>query len=202
MSPALQLARRALAASALVLSACLPWAAHADPVTYDAFLEGSGISVYSATGATTGAGAWSGTLADSPFPVPTLPLSLLTVVNYTYDAVNNLLAGDFEFTSQDFNSTITGLLSGSFLSGDFDLGGQLFVNYDIRRGTGTFNGANGYLIALLDFTPAVGGFGTYAEVATGQFSVPEPATSALVGMGLLGLLWLRRTARMPLARAT
>lgn len=199
MSHALRFARRLLAA----LAFALPVAAQADPVTYDAFLEGTGISVYNATSASAGSGAWSGTLADSPFPMQTNPLSLLSVVSFTFDSVNNLLSGNFEFTSaDDFSSTITGLLSGNFLAGDFEAGGQLFVNYDIRGGTGSFNRANGYLIALLDFTPAVGGFGSYGEVATGQFSVPEPATSVLVGMGLLGLLGLRRTARMPLTRAT
>jgi PEP-CTERM motif len=32
-------------------------------------------------------------------------------------------------------------------------------------------------------------------------TVPTPATLTLVGAALLGLLWQRRTARMPLARA-
>ena len=196
MSLALQLARRVLVAAAFVL----PAAVHASPITYDAFLEGSGIAVYSATSASTGSGAWSGTLADSPFPVPTHPLSLLTVVNFTFDTANNLLSGDFEFTSAlDFSSTILGLISGSFLSGDFDNGGQLFLNYDIRGGTGSFSGANGYLISLWNTAPTGGGFGAFAEVATGQFSVPAPATVALVSLGLLGLLWQRRVMRNALA---
>ena len=98
-----------------------------------------------------------------------------------------------------FSSTVLGLLSGGFLSGDFDNGGQLFLNYDIRGGTGSFSGANGYLISLWDTAPAGGGFGAYAEVATGQFSVPAPPTVALVSLGLLGLLWQRRATRDALA---
>jgi len=198
MTHALKLARRLLAAAAFLL----PLAAMAGPaVTYDAFLEGSGITVYDAT---TGSGAWLGTLSDSPFPVQTNPLSLLSRVNFNFDTMNNLLSGDFEFTAMnDFGSTILGFLSGSFVQGDFDTVGQLFLNYDIRGGTGSFDGAIGYLISFLDVVadPAGGGFGTYAEVATGQFAVAEPATLALVGMALLGLAWQRRGSRQALALA-
>lgn len=181
MTHALSTARRLIAAAALVL----PPVAQADPVTYDAFLEGSGITVYDAV---TGRGAWTGTLADAPFPVPDRQLSLLTVVSFSFDSTNNVLGGDFEFTSLDFTSTIVGLLSGSFLSGDADGGGQLFLNYDIRGGTGAFDRANGNLISLFEFTPSGGGFGTYTEAATGQFSVPEPSMAALSALGLVGVL--------------
>ena len=73
------------------------------------------------------------------------------------------------------------------------------MNFDIRGGTGSFSGANGYLISLWDTAPNGGDFGAYAEVATGQFSVPAPATVALVSLGLLGLLWQRRVMRNALA---
>ena len=150
-----------------------------------------------------GSGAWSGELADSPFPVPTHPLSLLSEVSFNFDVANNLLSGNFEFTSAlDFSSTVLGMVLGSFLSGDFDNGGQLFLNYDIRGGTGSFSGASGFLISLWDTVPTGGGFGTYGEVATGQFTVPTPTTLLLVGLGFVALLWQRRLPRSALeARA-
>ena len=73
------------------------------------------------------------------------------------------------------------------------------MNFDIRGGTGSFSGANGYLISLWDTAPNGGDFGAYAEVATGQFSVPAPATVAQVSLGLLGLLRQRRETRDALA---
>ena len=188
-------ARPLLLAAALALPALLPSLAQATPTTYDAFLEGSGITVHDAG---TGAGAWSGTLIDSPFPLPTQPLSLLTVVNFSFDSLNNALSGDFEFTAAaDFGSTLSGWVTGSFLSGDFDSGGQLALDYNIQNGSGQFLRASGFLISLLDVTALGGGFGSYSEVASGQFVVPAPGTLALAAVGLLALA-LRRSRRQPL----
>jgi hypothetical protein len=105
--------------------------------------------------------------------------------------LSNLLSGDFEFTAaDDFGSTITGLLSASFLSGGFDTGGQLGVDYDIRSGTGRFSGAMGSLVSLVDITAAADG--SFTEVATGRFTVPEPGSLPLIAGALLVLGVLRR----------
>ena len=191
MNRLLARARQLLLGAVIALPGLLPTLAHATPTTYDAFLEGTGITVYNPS---TGDGAWSGTLVDSPFPVPTLPLSLLTVVNFSFDSMSNLLTGDFEFTSAaDFGSTLTGRVTGSFLFGDFETGGQLALDYDIQSGTGQFPRATGFLISLADISPLGGGFGSYSEFASGQFVVPAPGTLALAAVALLALGRGRRT---------
>lgn len=189
----LRFLRQLVLTTAVALPACLPIHAGAAPVTYDAFLEGDGLSLFTVTDAATGSGngAWLGSLADAPFPVPTRPLSLLTRVNFQFDALLGLLSGDFEFTdANDFSSTITGLLSATFLSGGFDTGGQLGLDYTVTGGTGAFGSASGALVSLVDITAATDG--SYREVATGQFSVPEPGSLLLVAGALGALVWMRR----------
>ena len=188
MHRCLRALRQLVLTAAVALPACLPMQASAAPITYDAFLEGSGISLFTVAdpGTGSGSGAWLGSLADAPFPVPARPLSLLTRVNFQFDGLQGLLNGDFEFTdANDFGSTLTGLVTAMFLSGGFDTGGQLSLDYTILAGTGGFGGASGSLISLVDIMAATDG--SYREVAVGQFSVPEPGSLLLVA-GALAML--------------
>ena len=199
MHHALQLARRLLAAFAFVL----PLAAQADPVTLFVPFEGAGNVLV--IDAAAGTGAWTGSIDQSAFPAVPTPLSLVSVVFFQLDALTQTLTGTFEFTTAaDLASTIFGMVSGSYLGLDPDPltnGGQFFVEYAIQGGTGAFLAATGYGLSFLDFDPA-GAFNNYTEAGTLVITVPEPATLVLAGLGLLGLLWQQRRARMPLARST
>ena len=195
MKLALQLARRLLAAAAFAL----PLASHADPVTLFVPFEGAGNVLV--IDAAAGTGAWTGSIDQSPFPAVPAPLSLVSVVFFQLDALTQTLAGTFEFTSAaDLASTLFGQVSGSYADLDIlNTGGQFFVEYTVQGGTGAFSAATGYGLSFLDFDPA-GTFNNYSEAGALVITVPTPATLTLAGLALLGLLWQRRTARMPLPR--
>lgn len=196
MTHAITLARRLLAAAVLVL----PLAAQADPITLFVPFEGAGNVLV--IDAAAGTGGWTGSIDQSPFPAVPTPLSLVSVVLFQLDATTQTLAGTFEFTSAaDLASTLFGQVSGSYADPDIlNTGGQFFVEYSVQGGTGAFSAATGYGLSFLDFAPA-GTFNNYSEAGALVITVPAPATLTLVGLALLGLLWQRRTARMPLARA-
>lgn len=194
MTHVLKLARRFLAAAAFLL----PVAAQADPVTLFVPFEGAGnVLVFDAAA---GTGAWTGSIDQSAFPAVPMPLSLVSVVFFQLDALSQTLSGSFEFTTAaDLASTIFGQVSGSYADLDIlNTGGQFFVEYAIQGGTGAFSGATGYGLSFLDFDPA-GAFNNYTEAGALVITVPEPATLALAGLGLLGLLWQRRRSRFPMA---
>ena len=197
MSHALTFTRRLLAAAALVL----PLAAQADPVPLFVPFEGAGNVLV--IDAVAGTGAWTGSIEQSAFPAVPMPLSLVSVVSFQLDALTRTLAGTFEFTTAaDLASTLFGQVSGSYFDLDIlNMGGQFSIDYTIVGGTGAFSGATGYGLSFIDYDVSPGLFNNYTEAGALVITLPEPATMALAGLGLLGMLWQRRTARMPLARA-
>ena len=184
-------ARRLLLCVAIALP-LLPAAAHAAPVTRDLFFGGEGSLVFDAA---SGNGAWLGTIDESPFPFVDPSLNLLSYVSFVFDRISGHFGGSFEMTlANDFSSTLSGLVDGDLLQGDFASGGQLFVNYTISDGSGQFNKASGFGISLLDFKAPDGGFRDYTEAGVLSFSVPEPGALALAALALLLFAF---TARKP-----
>ncbi len=179
----------------LLLSSCLalPLAAQAAPTTF--FVPDAGAGNLSVFDAMAGTGGWVGSIDAVAPPLVSDPLSLVSFVLFTLDAGTLALNGRFEFTTVDLQSTLFGDVSGTADSADFlTLGGQLSLDYSIRGGSGAYTDASGFGLAFLCFDPA-GGFNNYSEIGLLDFSVPEPATLALLAAGLLGVGLSRRQAR-------
>ena len=75
--------------------------------------------------------------------------------------------------------------------GELHLTGIPCLDYAITGGTGLFAGAYGFGLAFLDFDP-MGTFNNYQESGVLVFSVPAPATLALVLAGLAAVAVSRR----------
>ena len=180
------LAHRALMCLALLA----PTVALAAPTSY--FLPYLGQGNVSVFDATAGTGGWVGSIDEVPDPSNPQPLSLVSVVLFTLDSVNHTLSGSFEFTTTDLLNTLTGDLIGSYVNDDIlNLGGQFSLDYRILAGTGLFEGANGFGLAFVDFDP-LAAFNNYQESGVLVFSVPAPATLALVLAGLAAVAVSRR----------
>ena len=189
MNTLLTRARRALLSPLLCATLLTPFAistATAAPVDYFVPYLGEGnLSVFDATA---GTGGWAGSILEVADPAnPRAPLSLVSVVLFTLDRTAHTLMGSFEFTTTDLLSTLFGELTGTFLDSDIlTNGGQFSVDYRIDGGTGQFARASGFGLAFVNYNPA-GAFNNYDENGVLVFTVPSPATGALVLAGLLAL---------------
>ena len=189
MNTLLTQARRALLSPLLCAALFAPFAigtATAAPVDYVVPYLGEGnLSVFDATA---GTGGWAGSILEVADPTnPNAPLSLVSVVLFTLDRTAHTLMGSFEFTTTDLLSTLYGELTGTFMDSNIlTQGGQFSVDYRIDGGTGQFARASGFGLAFVDYNPA-GTFNNYGERGVLVFTVPSPATGALVLAGLLAL---------------
>jgi len=97
----------------------------------------------------------------------------------------------FSFTGGSLVVTNTSgvtLFDGAFTSGTISQsGGNTFLNASMANGTGT----------VLIKTKS-GSFSSDSVVTTGISTIPEPSTLGLVGTGLIGLAFIRRSARSKL----
>lgn len=154
--------------------------------------------------AVAGTGGWNGAITEFSDPAAPLPnpLSLASLVLFSFDAAANLLSGTFEFTyAADLSSSIFGTLSGSFTdpAGNLGSGGQLALDYLVQGGSGLYSGSQGFGLSFLSFDPDSVSFNNYSEdgllvvdaVPTG---VPVPATSSLVLMACAMALAVARGA--------
>ncbi len=197
MTPLLTLARRALMSPLFCAALLTPFfsaTASAMPAQFFVAYTGQGnVSVFDAAA---GTGGWVGSIDEVPDPaIANPPLSLVSVVLFTLDRATQTLMGTFEFTTTDLLSTLFGDLSGSVQDPDILAnGGQFSLDYQINGGTGQFSRATGFGLAFLDYNPA-GTFNNYTESGLLLFTVPSPATGALVLAGLLALGASHRKAR-------
>jgi hypothetical protein len=170
--------------SALALAAALAAPAQAGPIDLNAFTSGSGnVSVFDAAA---GTGGWVGSLEGFADPFTAAPLSLVSVVLFTLDNATDTFTGTFEFTTTDLMSSFFGTLSGDADDDVLLNGGQFRIDYQVLGGTGVFSAATGFGLGLLDFDLA-GTPDNYREAGVFAMQVPEPATWALVALGLMAI---------------
>ena len=180
--------RRWLLSGLMAMSTLIPLTAQAAAEPLFVPFEGAGnVSVFNVNPATgSGNGGWVGSIDQVAPPVVALPLSLVSVVLFNYNAMTQLLSGSFEFTTSDnLMSTLFGTLTGNTTDANILVnGGQFAIDYLITGGTGAFADANGFGLSFLTFNPA-GTFNNYTESGLLLFTVPLPGTLALVLAALL-----------------
>lgn len=180
-------ARTALAGACLLAlhlhPAALP-AAQAAPVDF-AFDGAGNVVVFDAAA---GTGGWVGSIDELLAPGGSGPArSYVSVVTFTFDAMNNALNGQFEFTdAMDLGSSFFGSVSGAFSNplDVLDVGGQWSLDYAVAGGTGAFATVSGFGLSFLSYDLASMAFNNYSEQGLLVLEVPAPATLPLAAAGL------------------
>jgi hypothetical protein len=184
----------------LAVASLLPAAALAQQGTLLPFAGEGNLVVFDAAA---GTGGWVGAVtqfSDPAMPLPN-PVSLVSVVLFTFDSLAQTLNGSFELTTTDLAGSLLGTVTGTFADANvFSSGGQLSLDYQVQSATGTLMGISGYGLSFLTFDPAATGLNNYSEDGLAVLAVPEPNALALFATGLLfmGLVGqrLRRKARV------
>lgn len=187
--------------AALAAALCVPVAqAMASPLQFDPFSGQGNVSVFDAAA---GTGGWVGSLDGLTDPATGLATPAVTTVLFTLDGLTHRLSGQFEFTTTDLGSTLSGLVQGTVSVDDIlTRGGQFSLDYSISGGTGLFAGASGYGLSFLDFDPlAAPGSDNHVESGVMVYAVPEPASPLLWALALCALAGSTAAAgRRPLSR--
>lgn len=168
--------------------------AAASPLQFDPFSGQGNVSVFDAAA---GTGGWVGSLDGLTDPATGLATPALSFVLFTLDSLTHTLSGQFEFTTTDLGSTLTGLVQGTVSNDDIlSQGGQFSLDYSITGGSGLFAGARGYGLSFLDFdAAAAAGSDNYRESGVMVYDVPEPSSLLLSALAIMALLGLRAAPR-------
>lgn len=183
----------ALVAACLSLGSLAP--AQATPVPLFVPFAGAGNLVL--FDPVTGSGGWVGAIDQSPVPAVPSPLSLVSVVLFSYDALSQTLSGSFELTdATDLGASLFGTVLGSTTEADpFGQGAQFSLDYTITGGTGHYAGASGFGLAFLQFDPDAS-FNNYREDGLLVINaVPEPGSLPLTLLAGFSLLLALRQGR-------
>ena len=185
--------QRAALASACLLALGLGPAVRA--ATVDIPFEGAGnVVVFDPLA---GTGGWVGSFDEVLAPGnPGPSRSFVSVVTFTFDALTQMLNGQFEFTNAlDLNSTLFGTVLGSAF-GPLEPGGQLSLDYSVTGGSGDYQGARGFGLSFLTYDVTATTFDNYSEQGLLVVEVPTPATLPLAaaGLALLALAHRRRSS--------